>query len=1416
MQTSRPGTLVIITLALTPLIAAPAHADPVACQREIVKRAAKLVQLKTKQLHKCEDRVLTGKSAGPCPDAQVAAKIAKAESKLRAQVAKRCGGNDRTCGTADDTALATIGWDVGRCPSFAAGACDGPIAACDAVADCVACIDTAGVDQALALYYGALAPTGDAAVRKCQRALGKEGAKLIHYKSKALRKCWDDVLAGKSAGPCPDARASAKTARAAVKLVQRICTSCGGPDKTCGTGGDDLTPAAIGFPATCPDVTTPGGAACGGPIGDLSDLVDCVRCVSEFDAECMDAAAVPGLVPFPLACGGLRGQLIDSPVDGVRYSTDAGATLATTSGGGVFQYVHGDTVTFLLGGIDLGAAAGAPFLLPDDILPTSQAAVNLARFLLTLDADRDPQTGVTIAQIVRDAAAALSSPVAAWDVPDQDFEASALADFARTANGDGTRALVSRAAAELELACSRTDVADGVYDGDVCTPGGGGIVWTIADGPNECSDALVAFFAANAGDVIEFGTGAFQCTTTFVMAHKEGITIRGQGIAETILDFHGSFAPEGISLSHMDGITIEDLTIIDTPGFSLKISDSDHVVLRNLRTMWSSADSTPGDGDDDRGGMDPTIPSTLDVTCIHAPLAESTGTYVDRDGLTRNYVTDSGNGGYAIYPVLSNNVLIDNAIALGASDAGIYVGQSNDVIVKNSEALFNVAGYEIENTDRADMFDNVAHCNTGGFLIFDLPGLNQYGDETRAFDNYSGYNNTPNFAPGGIVSAVPHGVGFLQLGYDQTEIFGNVIEFNHTVGLVYVSHVLLDGNTNNPDKRMDLYPEGMHVHDNTFTTNGTLPAPPEDGAIICLDGTGGDTGLPCVPVGVDDSHDSLLPALIQIKSALALDGYPPGTAAHIVWDGILDLTADACDLTPEFAAIVDARGKPQYTGQHHPTCRYNKYKFTDPADPATRRHPEYWSCITDQGDPNGNTFSPGTRPFLNFKNTDPTDPPLTDIDAHDCPGRFGTQLAPLAPAVVEPYVPGAGGDTPPNQAEVDTICADYSGSAVNRAALQFNCRFLSQYNLFADPTDPRLNPHEGGLLFDLTTPLFSDYAVKYRFLFLPPGERAQWQEGNVSAPNAALDFPVGTVIAKTFAFPDGADEHVVETRLLMHRQGKDGATFWEGMAFIWETDGAGNRTDARLAVAGGTAAVTWNYTDRDPDVTATYVGSTPSYAIPHANQCGNCHINEDREPGDAPIGPKVRLLNRPMDYGSGPENQLQHWIDIGVLAGAPTLTVDGAGIATNAQRSPRFNVPGDAFNLPTTEQARLDLMSSGEIDQEMRARAWFESNCAHCHNRDGLAQSTGVFLDVFRRVDLSYGVCKSPTTAGSSSGGRNFDIVPGSALDSIVSFRLHSKDPSSQMPPLARSVAHDEAVAVVDQWIDTVIDARYQGSGCEQ
>ncbi|MFT7126513.1 MAG: putative repeat protein (TIGR03806 family) [Pseudoalteromonas tetraodonis] len=948
------------------------------------------------------------------------------------------------------------------------------------------------------------------------------------------------------------------------------------------------------------------------------------------------------------------------------------------------------------------------------------------------------------------------------------------------------------------------------------------------------AETLGAFFNAINGDTIEFAAGTFNFDTTLVLAHKKGITVKGAGMRQTILSFANSSTPEGFGMSHMDGITIEDLTVFDTPGFSVKISDSDHVTLRNMRTMWSSGDNN----------MDPNVPSTLDVSCDGSnavaegygvnrvstggvpAFPEASGSYVDANGLTRTYVVDKTNGGYAIYPVLSNNVLIDNVVALGASDAGIYVGQSNDIIVKNSEALFNVAGYEIENSDRADVFDSVAHCNTAGFLVFDLPGISQFGEGTRIFNNYAGFNNQENFAPGGIVGIVPQGIGLLQLGYDRVEFFGNIVEFNATLGFVSASHELLEGKPEHPDIRMDLYPEGIHIHDNTFTTNGTRPAPPKSSAFTCAPGTGpdlqpsDDTTVPCVVTDVDDDHPSLLPALVQIKSAQAGDAYV-GMGAHIIWDGMYDEVVSDCELTPEFEALVDTRisedglpsGKPDYGSTDNPECRYNAYKF-DPIDPTKRRHPLYWQCYTDTGDVGGNTFSADSRTFMNFQDTDPTNAPKINIDDHDCPTLFGVQLQPLPAAVVEPYIPGVAGDASPTESEILEVCDAFTGNTVNYAALQFNCPKLSQYNLFATPTDPRSGFNGNGIRYELTTPLFSDYAGKYRVLYLPPGESAEWAEGNEAMPNQTINFPVGSVIAKTFAFKDGGNEQIVETRLLVHRSGDDDTSFWEGLPYLWETDGSGNRTDASLAIGGATVSVSWNYPDEDPDVNKTYVGSSENYSVPHPNQCGSCHNNDDRQAGDAPIGPKIRLMNRPIDFGSGAVNQLANLCNSGRLIGCPDDLGVNAGtlIAENAPRLPRFDVPGDSFNISGLENNNAE--NDANHNAEVRVRSWLETNCAHCHNRKGLAGSTGLFFDVFRKVDLNYGICKLPNTAGSASDGRPFDLVPGSSDDSIASFRIHSEDMSTQMPPIARSVAHAEARDLIDDWINNILDSDYKDGNC--
>jgi nitrous oxidase accessory protein NosD len=178
------------------------------------------------------------------------------------------------------------------------------------------------------------------------------------------------------------------------------------------------------------------------------------------------------------------------------------------------------------------------------------------------------------------------------------------------------------------------------------------------------------------------------------------------------------------------------------------------------------------------------------------------------------------NGAYGVYPVSSTNVLIDKVVVKGASDAGIYVGQSKNIVVKRSRAEFNVAGIEIENSMNADVFDNVATHNTGGILVFDLPNLPQMGGHsTRLFRNKVVQNDTPNFAPkGNIVASVPNGTGIMVMANRNVHVFENEIDGNQSTGVTLVSYTQkFDDKTYNP------LPRDVVVRNNKFGRNGWAP-----------------------------------------------------------------------------------------------------------------------------------------------------------------------------------------------------------------------------------------------------------------------------------------------------------------------------------------------------------------------------------------------------------------------------------------------------------------------------------------------------------------------------------------------------------------------------------------------------------------
>lgn len=283
---------------------------------------------------------------------------------------------------------------------------------------------------------------------------------------------------------------------------------------------------------------------------------------------------------------------------------------------------------------------------------------------------------------------------------------------------------------------------------------------------------------AKPGDVIEIPEGTLSFSRGLSLT-ADGVTIRGQGMDKTVLSFADQIAgAEGLLVTASD-FTIEDLAIEDAKGDGLKVNEGDNITIRRVRAEWTGGPKTE-------------------------------------------------NGAYGIYPVQTTNVLIEDTVTIGASDAGLYVGQSKDVIVRRNRAEYNVAGIEIENTVNADVYDNVATNNTGGILVFNMPQLQQVGGAVRVYDNEVFANNTENFGhPGTPVASVPAGTGVIVNSNDQVEIFNNKISDNQT-GNVIISSLFTTGYTDiSATDTFDPYPEGVFIYGNTFSGGGDVPDTPE-------------------------------------------------------------------------------------------------------------------------------------------------------------------------------------------------------------------------------------------------------------------------------------------------------------------------------------------------------------------------------------------------------------------------------------------------------------------------------------------------------------------------------------------------------------------------------------------------------------
>ncbi|MBI3770751.1 MAG: hypothetical protein HY271_19960 [Deltaproteobacteria bacterium] len=285
------------------------------CRAAIIKGAGGFVQAKAKALQKCRESIVKGKlpAGTDChANGKTAAAIGKASTKLESRIVKACAGKDKTCSTQDadgsEPSLGDIGWNIGQCPNFEHGNCTNAIDSCSDIPTCIECISEAAIDQAIGLYYDALAPSdptskdkAEKALNKCQVTVGKAATKFLVAKSKSLAKCWTAVNKAGS-GSCPDGAAATAIAAAESKKQIAIKKACQGPDKVFGTA-DDLTPTNIGFVGACPTVTIPVGASCGHAVDTLSDLIACVDCVTEFKTDCAAVLAVPAFVtPYPAEC----------------------------------------------------------------------------------------------------------------------------------------------------------------------------------------------------------------------------------------------------------------------------------------------------------------------------------------------------------------------------------------------------------------------------------------------------------------------------------------------------------------------------------------------------------------------------------------------------------------------------------------------------------------------------------------------------------------------------------------------------------------------------------------------------------------------------------------------------------------------------------------------------------------------------------------------------------------------------------------------------------------------------------------------------------------------------------------------------------------------------------------------------------
>ena len=324
---------------------------------------------------------------------------------------------------------------------------------------------------------------------------------------------------------------------------------------------------------------------------------------------------------------------------------------------------------------------------------------------------------------------------------------------------------------------------------------------------------------------------------------------------------------------------------------------------------------------------------------------------------------------------------------------------------------------------------------------------------------------------------------------------------------------------------------------------------------------------------------------------------------------------------------------------------------------------------------------------------------------------------------------------------------------------------LSEWSLFKDPSNQV--PEDDVVPYDLISPLFTDYAVKHRFLVVPEGEKIGYTN------EGAWDFPVGSILVKTFGYPidernPSLGENLLETRLLVHQT--DG---WAVFTYVYNED----QTDGARVTGGRTIPTSW--------IDNTGTTQSIDYAVPTNGACRKCHGTAERT---RILAPQTGQLNRNNDYGAGLINQIDHIASLGLFDTTPPAEPSRL----------RFTGPDD--------------LSATATD---RARGYLDANCGHCHSPEGETSEKNLFLDFASTDPITgnpgeWGVCKSPTSAGNADCAEVVDIVPGSPDDSLMVCRMEINT-GGLMPPIGRSVVHTEGIEIVSTWI---ADMEIPGASC--